>query len=43
MFLEEYKHVVKQEKETDYITDNIEISYDSNREDPDEENLNEEN
>ena len=41
MFLEEYKHVVKEKKMPEYITDDIEISSDSDRENSDEENSNE--
>ena len=39
----ECKYIVKEEKMPDYITDNIEISSDSDREDSDEENSNDEN
>ena len=38
MFLEECKYVVKEKKMHDYITDDIEISSDSDREDSDEKN-----
>ena len=43
MFFEECKYVVKEEKMPEYITDNIEISSDSDREDSVEENFNEGN
>ena len=43
VFLEECKYVAKEEKMPEYLTDNIEISSDSDREDSDEENSNEEN
>ena len=43
MFSEECKYIVKEKKIPDYITDNIVISSDSDREDSDEENSNEEN
>ena len=43
MFLEEYKYVVKEKKMPEYITDDIEISSDSDREDSDEENSDDEN
>ena len=43
MFLEESKYDVKEKKMTEYITDNKEISSDSDREDYDEENSNEQN
>ena len=43
MFLEEFKYVFKEKKMPEYITDNIEISSDSDREKSDEENCNEEN
>ena len=42
-FLGECKYVVEEKKMPEYITDNIEISSDSDREDSDEENFNEEN
>ena len=42
MFLEECKYVVKEKKMHDYITDDIEISSDSDREDSDEKNSDEE-
>ena len=42
MFLEECKYVVKAKMMRKYITDNIEISSDSNKEDSDDENSNEE-
>ena len=42
-FLGECKYVVEEKKMHEYITDNIEISSDSDREDSDEENFNEEN
>ena len=43
MFLEESKYDIKEKKMTEYITDNKEISSDSDREDYDEENSNEQN
>ena len=43
MFLEECKYIVKEKKMPEYITDDIEISSESDREDSDEENSNEEN
>ena len=43
IFLEEFKHVVKKKKMPEYITDDIEISFDSDRVDSDEEISNEEN
>ena len=43
VFLKEFKDVVKEKKIPEYITDNIEISSDSDREDSDEEISNEEN
>ena len=43
VFVEEYKYAVKEKELPEYITDNIEISSDSDREDSDEENSNEEN
>ena len=43
VFLEECKYVFKEKKISEYITDDIEISTDSDREDSDEENSNEEN
>ena len=44
VLLEECKDVVKEKKMPDYVTDDIEISFDdSDREDSDEENSNEEN
>ena len=43
VFLEECKYVVKEKMIPKYITDDIEISSDSNREDSDEGNSNEEN
>ena len=48
MFLEECKYVVKEKKVPEYITDDIEISSDSdgeisNEENTDEENFDEEN
>ena len=42
-FLEECKYVVKEKKTPEYITDDIEVSSDSDREDSDEEISNEEN
>ena len=41
--LEECKYVVKEKKISEYITDEIEISSDSDRDDSDEEISNEEN
>ena len=39
VFLKECKHVVKEKKMSEYITDELEISFaDSDREDSDEEN-----
>ena len=38
VFLEECKYVAKEKKMSEYITDNIEISSDSDREDSDEQN-----
>ena len=38
VFLEERKYVVKEKRMPEYITDDIEISSDSDREDSDEEN-----
>ena len=43
VFLEECKYIVKEKKMPEYITDDIEISSGSDREDSDEENCNEEN
>ena len=43
VFLEECKNVFKERKMPEYITDNIEISFDSDRKNSDEENSNEEN
>ena len=43
MFLEERKYVVKENKMHEYITDDINIFSDSDREDSDEEISNEEN
>ena len=43
MFVEEFKHVVKEKKMPGYITDDTAISPDYDREDSDEENSNEEN
>ena len=37
VFLEEYKYIVKEKKMPNYITDGIEISLDSDREDSDKE------
>ena len=37
MFLEECKHIVKEKKIPKYITDNIEISSDSDKENSDKE------
>ena len=37
-FLKEYKYVVKEKKISKYITDNIEISFDSDEENSDEKN-----
>ena len=42
VFLEKCKYFVQEKKMPDYITDDIEISSDSNRESSDEENSNEE-
>ena len=42
VFLEECKYVVKEKKIPKYITDDIEISSDSDRENSDEENSSEE-
>ena len=41
--LEEYEHVVKEKKIPEYITDDTEISSDSDRENSDEENSTKEN
>ena len=41
MFLEECKYIVKERKMLEYITEDIEISFDSNRKDSDEEISNE--
>ena len=43
VFLEESKYNIKEKKMAEYISDNKEISSDSDREDYDEENSNEEN
>ena len=43
VFLEECTYIVKDKKISQYITDDIEISSDSDREDSDEEHSNEEN
>ena len=43
VFLEEGKHAVKEKKMPEYITDDIEISSDSDREHSDEKNPNKEN
>ena len=43
VFLEECKYVVKEKNMLEYITDDIEISSDSDRENSDEENSDEEN
>ena len=43
LFLEECKYVIKEKKMLEYITGDIEISSDSDREDSDEENSSEEN
>ena len=43
MLLEEYKHVVKEKKISKYIIDDIEISYDSDKKNSDEENCDVEN
>ena len=43
VFLEECKYVVKEKKIPKYIIDDIEISFDSDRENSDEENSDEEN
>ena len=42
VFLEEFKYVVKEKMMVEYITDDIKISSDCDREDSDEENSNEE-
>ena len=42
VFWEEYNYIVKEKKMPEYITKNIEISSDSNREDSDQKNSNEE-
>ena len=41
VFLEEYKYVVREKKIPEYVTDEIGISLNSDREDSDEETLNE--
>ena len=41
VFLEEYKYVVREKKIPEYVTDEIEISLNSDKEDSDEETLNE--
>ena len=43
MFLEECKYVIKEKEIPKYVTDDIEISSDSDRENSDEENSDEEN
>ena len=43
VLLEECKYIVKEKKMPDYITDNTEITSDSDREDSNEENSDEEN
>ena len=43
MFLEEWKYVAKEKRMPEYINDDIEIFYDSDREYSDEENSKEEN
>ena len=43
VFLEEFKYVTKEKRIPEYITEEIESSSGSNREDSDEENSNEEN
>ena len=43
VFLEECKYVVKGKKTSKFITDDMEICPDSDRENSDEENCNEEN
>ena len=43
VFVEECKYVVKENKIPKYITDNIELSSDSDRENSDEESFDEEN
>ena len=43
MFLEECKYVVKEKKILEYITGDIEISSDSDKQDSDEENFSKEN
>ena len=42
VFLEECKYIVKEKKMPEYISDEIEISCNSERKDSDEENLHEE-
>ena len=43
VLLEECKYIVKEKKIPEYITDDIELSSDSDRDDSDEENSNEQN
>ena len=43
VFAEQCKYAVKEKKMSEYITNDIEISFDSDREDSDEENSDEEN
>ena len=43
VFLEECKYVVKEKKIPEYIIDDIEIFFDSDKENSDDENYNEEN
>ena len=43
VFLEEYKYVIKENKIPKYIIDNVEISFDTDKESSDEENSDAEN
>ena len=43
MFLEECKYVIKEKKIPEYIIDDIEIFFDSDKENSDEENSDDEN
>ena len=43
VFFKECKYLIKEKKMPEYLTDNIQISSDSDRKDSDEENSNEEN
>ena len=43
LFLKEFKYVFKEKKMPEYITDDLEICSDTDREDSDEENYNVEN